>query len=255
MPQSKKKISKEVLPYEKLALIYDRVMDHVDYKFWNKYIRNLFRFANTRVHSILDLSCGTGNMLKQFNSSQWTTCGCDLSAPMVFQASQKKELQKTCLFISDAAFVPIQSASFQAILFLYDSINYITEKHTVQNIVNEANRLLTAGGIFVFDAVTRYQCRKYFRNYYENEFWGNTGYYRHSYFNSMHSEQRNDFEIHIDDQIFEEHHRQYIYETAEIQEIVEKAGLRICAALQNFSMQEAGRRAERIHYVCIKPGR
>ena len=46
---------KEVMPYEKLAYIYDHLMDHVDYTKWAEYIIEIINHVDPKINSLIDL--------------------------------------------------------------------------------------------------------------------------------------------------------------------------------------------------------
>jgi len=113
--------------------------------------------------------------------------------------------------------------------------------------------VLRSGGLLIFDVVTPYQCREYYFDYYENEFWGQSGYHRHSYYREEEGRQNNDFQIFIGEEIYEEKHSQRIYTRMEMDKLIAVSGLEQIAAFDNFTMMHANESSERIHFVCRKP--
>ena len=51
-----------VRPYQAIAGLYDRIMDHVDYEAWAGYIDTLFTRFHPGVRSVLETACGTGSL-------------------------------------------------------------------------------------------------------------------------------------------------------------------------------------------------
>ena len=79
-------------PYTKLAVIYDRLMDHVDYVDWGEYILNLIIESGVNINSLIDLSCGTGSLLAYLQGKIEILYGCDSSKEMISEALKKKDL-------------------------------------------------------------------------------------------------------------------------------------------------------------------
>ncbi len=243
---------KQVAPYTKLAQIYDRLMDHVNYREWSRYIQQLFQFAESPVVDILDVSCGTGSLLTYIGKQRFTCFGSDSSLEMLLQANKKSALKNCSLVSADAANLPLREDSFDAVLFLYDSINYLQQPGDVLATLKEIGRVLRRGGVLIFDVVTPYQCREYYFDYYENEFWGQSGYHRHSYYREDEGRQNNDFQIFIGEEIYEEKHSQRIYTRMELDKLIAGSGLEQIAAFDNFTLMHANENSERIHFVCRK---
>jgi ubiquinone/menaquinone biosynthesis C-methylase UbiE len=224
----------KVAQYEKLSIIYDRVMEQVDYRRWARYVRKLFKITSPPAKRIWDASCGTGSFIDQMNPQKYKIFGSDLSHAMIQQARQK-EIGKNRLLICSVTGAPYKSECFDAVVFLYDSFNYLMNKSIAVSALKEMQRVLRPGGILIFDAVTSLHCINYFSDYHENEFWGEQGYYRHSYFLPEISRQVNEFRIIDGAEEFREVHEQQIYEIPEILEMCIEAGLNVYAVFDDFS--------------------
>lgn len=239
-------------PYEKLALIYDKLMSHVNYKLWAEYIKNLFQYADRDIKKIVDISVGTGNLLPFFENGDYAYFGSDLSIHMIRQARKKNELSQKPLIVSDATNISFSSKKFDAVLFLYDSLNYLPDIKSVNKLFGEVNRILKSGGVFIFDIITDILCQTYYNNFDEKETWGKKGYQRHSYYNQKERIQYNDFTIILGDKIFIEKHCQKVYMENEIQFYLKKNNLELLAQLDDFTYLTANESSERIHFVCVK---
>ena len=242
----------KTIPYDKLSLIYDRLMDHVDYKFWSSYIRSFFRYADIKVKNVLDISCGTGNLLTHLVKTKYNFIGCDFSKDMLREATQKKSLAKVSFFINDIRFIALCNESFDCILFLYDSINYILKKSDISQIFSEIERVLQKGGIFIFDTITESHCKEYYNDFYDSEFWGEEGYYRHSYYDQKSFQQHNEFRIILNKKTYYEHHVQRVYTIDELKQLLQKHNFKISGMFDNFSFNEVDTESDRVHFVCKK---
>jgi ubiquinone/menaquinone biosynthesis C-methylase UbiE len=239
-------------PYEKLAVIYDQLMDHVDYRTWSHYILNLIARANIKVHTAVDLACGTGNFLVHLCKSFPDLHGCDLSEAMIREARKKRELDKITIFINDARFIALQNTSMNAVLLLYDSLNYLTDVSMLNKTLSEIYRILTPGGLFIFDVVSEKHCSKYFADYHENEFWHQAGYSRHSFFDQKKSIQYNNFRIIINGITYLEQHIQKVYSTDFLVHSLQANSLEVVDIFEEFSFEKVKETTERMHFLCQK---
>ena len=239
-------------PYEKLARIYDRLMEHVDYGMWSNYINRLIGSTDTKVQSVADLACGTGNFLNHLRSKFPVMYGCDLSEAMIREARIKKELQGIPLFICNLQSIAMQDAKVDAAILLYDSLNYLVDEVALQKSLSEIYRILKPEGLFVFDIVTQDHCLNYYADYYENEYWENAGYLRHSFFDQKRGLQHNHFRIIIDGFTYVEKHIQRIYKTDFILDILNRCSFLTLKMLEEFSFEEANDSSERLHFLCKK---
>ncbi len=239
-------------PYEKLALIYDRLMSHVNYKQWAEYVRNLFQYADRDIKQIVDISVGTGSLIQYLNKSGYNCYGSDLSFLMILQAKAKLQISGNIFIVSDATQLAFASSKFDAVLFLYDSLNYLTTPELIESFLAEVKRILKEGGVFIFDIITDILCKTFYDNFEEQENWGDSGYVRHSYYNQEENIQYNDFKITIGGKKYFERHCQRIYSDIEIKKYLQKYSFEALAQLDDFTYLTANANSERIHYVCIK---
>ncbi len=237
-------------PYDKLALIYDKLMSHVNYKIWADYIISLFQYSDIKVNSLIDLSCGTGSLLTNFINKQYSFWGSDISFPMISQA--QKKFDNTCLIVSDVKQIAFKPNSFDAVLLLYDSLNYMQNEEQIDKLFNEVNRILRKGGVFIFDVITDLLCKTHYKNFEEEENWGESGYLRHSHYNENINIQQNDFRITIGNNTFFESHIQKVFSDMKIVKCLNQNNFEIAAQLDDFTFHHSGDDSERVHNVCLK---
>src|SRR5210317_1345231 len=92
--------------YVALAKIYDHLMDHVDYTKWANYIENILNLSQTKIETILDISCGTGELLKNISQTKYKLIASDISIDMLKVLKEKKELEKLSVFSADSIYLP-----------------------------------------------------------------------------------------------------------------------------------------------------
>ncbi len=241
-----------VEPYNRLAEIYDRVMQHVNYKQWARYIKTILDSHQATRGRMADLSCGSGSFLEQLSLKHSWPLGCDLSPAMLQQARQKSGLETTALCAADFTALPFQTNSFKATVALYDSVNYLFSRESALLFFNEVNRVLEPGGVFVFDAVMPYVCKTVFRDYYESDtFEDGSAYQRHSWYDAGQKTQYNTFLISDDAGETEEVHEQKIRSIREWKKLLRESPLSLEDVYGNFTLKPARRKSERAHFVCL----
>jgi SAM-dependent methyltransferase len=239
-------------PYTKLALIYDRLMDHVDYHQWSSYVLKLIHQSSRDISSLIDLSCGTGNLLFYLEQEINNVYGCDNSKEMIHEARKKKIPDTNNLFINDIRSLAIKDCSFDCALVLYDSLNYLVDEKSLVNSLIEIHRILTQGGIFIFDVVSENHCFENYANFYESEYWKDEGYSRHSFYDSENKYQFNEFRIVIKGEAFFEKHQQRIYGIDHLKSTLCENSFKIMGIYNDFSNDDSLNDSGRIHFLCRK---
>ena len=142
-------------PYSKLAKIYDKVMSHVNYVEWAAYVSGLLKIYSRNLEKIIDISCGTGQHLLNIKTNSAKLFGSDNSYNMLLKARKNIKAESMNFIAQDAKSLALKNESFDAIIMLYDSINYIFIEDEIIQTFNEISRVLTKNGIFIFDIVTQ----------------------------------------------------------------------------------------------------
>ena len=239
-------------PYSALALIYDRLMDHVDYKLWANYIYRLIKPDLARICNVIDISGGTGEFISNLPLPQARLFLADLSGSMLAQFKKKPVSVKVPVFINDVRTCAVKPNSFDLVLLLYDSFNYLADHSAVHAMLNEVNRILTPQGILIFDAVSAAPCQGNFNDDVSEQFTDALKYRRRSRFDRNLNQQHSFFEIIVGDQVYYEHHIQYIYSMDEITASIMNANLHPAFCFEGFSTKKADQYSERMHFFCRK---
>ncbi len=245
------------LPYSQLAPIYDHVMRHVDYDRWADYIQSIFERFGATPKDILELACGTGVMACILDDRGYRMTGMDRSESMIAVARQKAQDGRRSIAFQagDMVDMPV-SGSYDAVLCLYDSINYIMDEADIVAMMNGLRGVLNADGLFVFDVCTEINSRRYFHNQVDQESNGDYSYVRRCVYVPESRVQVNEFQLtfHRGGKRYStrERHEQRIYPVARLAEICRQSGYSVLGAFDGFSFQEASERSNRVHYV-VRP--
>src|SRR5690606_14300189 len=136
---------------------YDVVMAHVDYAEWADYVLDLFEQHGVRPRSVLELGCGTGSLaLELHERGPFRYPGTDRSEAMVRVARAKAELHgldDLRFDLADFTDFAVDEA-FDAVLLLYDGLNYLLDEAEVAALFARVHDALRPGGLFVVDQST-----------------------------------------------------------------------------------------------------
>jgi SAM-dependent methyltransferase len=248
----------QVEPYSKLALIYDEVMAHVDYETWAKFISRIIKKWRPTATSLLDIACGTGNLLIKLMPYDLKMYGFDFSFDMLNQAQQKKN-SRGCsipLWIGDIRDFAI-NFSPDVIVCIYDSINYLLSLDHCNDVFECAYNALGEDGLFIFDICTEKNSIKYFNNYYERDGGKNYSYTRNSKYDCQSKIHSNVFKIDFFDSeiTFVEFHQQKIYKIDEFINSINKTEFKLVDVLNDFTFRRATEKSLRAHFVLQKVSR
>lgn len=153
--------------YTRFALIYDQVMEDVDYEGWASYVEELLRTHGLRVETLVDLCCGTGGSTIPFARRGYRVVGVDRS-PHMLEVARKKaaalglditflEQDVTALDLDEVARSgdrPLAPGGFDLAISLFDSLNYILTADGLEEVFRRVARALRPGGAFIFDMNT-----------------------------------------------------------------------------------------------------
>ncbi len=241
-----------VVPYSKLASIYDEVMSHVEYKKWARYIERVINKWQPQCHSLLDISCGTGNFLFSLNSKDIDCVGFDMSFEMIKIAKEKNESRTRNINFFQGDMVSISmKKKFNIVVCLYDSINYLLDLKLWQQLFLRVADVLDKNGIFVFDICTKKNSIKYFNNYSERNSGENYEYLRESSYSRTKGIHTNKFIITFEDAIkdYIEIHQQKIFTIKEIKDFIDSTNFKLLGFFNGFTFNQGNEDSLRIHFV------
>ena len=132
---------------------YSRVYDlfNSNYDSFYNFIEAAIKEYHQNPKSLLELACGTGNILQHF-VDMYEVAGLDISAAMLEQAKRK---------LPDIPFYEMNMADFQldrrydVVLCMYDSINYLLRYEDWASTFRHVYNHLNPRGIFIFDMNTQ----------------------------------------------------------------------------------------------------
>jgi hypothetical protein len=179
--------------------------------------------------------------------------GFDGSLAMVAEARKKETLAGIPLWVGDMRRFGLRE-KVDAVVCLYDSINYLLNIEAVQLALENFYEVTTSQGVAIFDICTLQNSELNFSNYYESKKEKQFSYTRWSHFDRESRIQFTEFQIKFrgDGTAYHEIHRQRIYPTERFIDVIEKTPWKLCAAFDGFSRDPASRNSNRVHFVLTK---
>lgn len=138
--------------FEAVADYYDHLMRSVPYQGWIDYVEQILRRWRVQPRDVLDLACGTGKIGSELLRRGYRAIGADMSEPMARHCARQNP--PLPVVVCDASCLALAAESFDLIVCLFDSLNYILELPLFEAAMAEAYRVLRRGGLFIFDLNT-----------------------------------------------------------------------------------------------------
>ncbi len=241
-------MTNSAIPYEKVSLIYDAFLDHIDYADWADYIMEIADLHNREPNSICDMASGTGSFLAEMAKKGMQCSGVELSADMI-KAAENKFSGLGIGFTQGNMLNTVLPTQVDLITCLFDSLNYCEKIADFTTFINTSSKNLTSNGLLIFDAVSQKSCKAHFFDYTEKDDIDGIYYERHCKYDINTNRQHSRFYFEIDGKSYEENHSQYIYSFAEIKDAITASNMELLGAYSDFSEEGLDRQTERAHFV------
>ena len=138
--------------YSDFALLYDELMEDVDYAGWADYYASLLEDAGIPPGSLVtECACGTGSLTLAL-SRRYEMCGVDISQEMLSIAALKLRSggKRVPLIRQDMRKLRLHRQQ-DAILCTCDGVNYLTDEAALRGFFASARAALRPGGALCFD--------------------------------------------------------------------------------------------------------
>lgn len=240
-------------PYSVLAAGYDAVMAHVDYPFWAAYVRRLLTRHAPAARSVVELGCGTGSLALALQPQGPPPDGFayrafDGSPEMVAVARATVGVPATFDVLDFRE--PVPGPPADAVLLLYDGLNYLTEPADVAALLGHVRDALAPAGVAVVDSSTPANSLNHAEEFDDEGVTDRFAFRRTSRYDASTRLHTTTFEIQTPDGAAHvETHVQRAWTLAELRALAADAGLREVAAYDGFSLKPAGDETERVHWV------
>jgi SAM-dependent methyltransferase len=148
-------MSQSSRPFQSYAEAYDSLYQEKDYTSETRFVEEVVqRFSERKVHSILDLGCGTGGHAIPLALQGYEVTGVDLSREMLARAQVKGAqagVERSLSFIEgDIAAVHV-GKKFDMIICMFAVLSYQTSNERLQSAFSVVREHLKPGGVFLCD--------------------------------------------------------------------------------------------------------
>jgi len=137
--------------YKNFSKVYDIMMEYADYDGWENIIEEKIERYGDSPKSILDLGCGTGEVLLRLLPNYEMT-GVDLSKEMVEIARRK--VDQVSFYIQDMRHLKLEK-KHDVVISLFDTVNHLISLEGLKETFSSVWENLNEDGIYIFDIVTR----------------------------------------------------------------------------------------------------
>jgi SAM-dependent methyltransferase len=229
--------------------MYDRLMNHVDYEAWARYIVDVFTHFGEDVSTVIEGGCGTGSLMKALRGMGLDAAGFDLSYGMVRRAKRKSD---GCVWRGDLR-APAVRGGWDAFLCLYDTIQYLNQVE-IQMWLEEVNRILNPGGLVVFDMVTESHVMKYWMDYTEQIRGHGWRLLRRSWYEKQKKRLHTEFDLKFREEgrRYTEHHQQFVYRIEALSDCWAGSDLTLLARHDGFRFKAGTEDSDRVHFILKK---
>jgi SAM-dependent methyltransferase len=139
--------------YESLAPGYDAFTAGHDHDLWLRRILALALAHGLAGRRVLDVACGTGKSTAPLVARGFDVTACDISPSMAALATRRLG-PTVSVSVADMRDLPARLGTFDLVVCLDDSINYLGDREDLVTAFASVARLLHDRGIYVFDVNT-----------------------------------------------------------------------------------------------------
>lgn len=247
-------------PYSVLAEGYDFVMDHVDYDAWAAYLFELLRRHGRAVETVVELGGGTGSLARRLQPlGNYRYVLTDGSAAMLAQARDKIDADASAIRCVQADFTSVSPADLDldapvdAVLLVYDGLNYLLDDADVAALFRSVHRLLRPGGLAIVDQSTPANSEERNDGFVDEGSRPGFSYVRESRYDPDTRRHETIFEMTVEGESRRERHVQRAYTKAEVRALLDASPLAAEAAYHTFTTEPAHEDSYRIHWVLRRP--
>lgn len=243
--------------YERYAEVYDRVGQPRFSRKMASFTMGLLKRLGRGPQRLLDLACGTGEAAMLFAEAGHRVIGVDGSAAMVERAREKVASSDLPIAFLEQDMRTLRlDAPVDVVTCFFDSLNYLLQPEELQEVFFRVAAILAPGGLLVCDLNTtvgpalEWADRVYLAVDDEDLL----GIHRmRPIRDGVVSEVQLTFFVRCGEtwERFDEVHTQRGYDRAEVEPMMERAGLEVREALDE-TFSEPDPQAKRIIYVAVK---
>lgn len=239
--------------FDDVAFLYDELMSAVPYGEWVKYVEELLMEHKCRPETVLDLCCGTGSASLLLSGRGYKVTGVDISPEMIEIAKEKSAGSDVDFYVQDVTALNL-GRTFDLVLSLFDSLNYILKPEDLQEAFRHTADHLDEGGLFIFDMNTEYALSAGLFNQRNLDEDDPVQYNWRSSYNpaTRICAIEMSFSHKESGKLVETVHYQHAYQVDEIIHMLGTAGLNVLSAYRAYTFRKASDGCDRVFFVAKK---
>lgn len=243
--------------YTAFASIYDTLMQEAPYDEWIEYVKRCAEAKTLEGKSILDVGCGTGELLVRLHHEGAHVSGVDLSSDMLAIAREKcLAHQFEPLLIEESMANLGELGTFDIITIFCDALNYLESEEEVKATFQNMYRMLDDGGLLLFDVHSVYKVEELFIGNTFAEELESISYIWQSFAGEEEASVEHELSFFVREgdgryRKFEELHKQRTYPIERYSSWLEEVGFHIVSITADFSNKAPTSQSERI-FFCAK---
>lgn len=135
------------------AKFYDILYQDKEYSLEVDFLEKVFRkYRKKKVHTVLDVACGTGGHAIALSERGFEVTGIDLSAEMLERARSKSQAKNVSILFKQSSMQEISlDRTFDAAVVMFSAINYLTDYQDLKDTFAGIRRHLNQDGLLYFD--------------------------------------------------------------------------------------------------------
>ncbi|HET6384250.1 MAG TPA: class I SAM-dependent methyltransferase [Armatimonadota bacterium] len=240
--------------FTEIAPYYDELMKDVPYRFWARYVLTVADRFDCKPTRILDLACGTGAVTMLLAEQGFEMAGVDGSAEMLAIAREKAAASgRNISFIHADLRSYSAPGLFDLVICLYDSLNNILNPGDLERTFKCVRESMAPDALFVFDVNTDYALRA---NLFTQENRDPAIPIRYRW-ESHYDYPTRICTVNMDfwvteggrERAFSEVHRQRAYSRADLERMLDEAGITLLGAYDGLSFRPPLPRTDRMYCV------
>lgn len=240
--------------YDEFSYIYDKLSFDLDYEKYADNIKKLVDKYNIKKENMLELAAGSGMLTKYFFDDFDNIDALDISSDMLTVFANNYDPDNVDLIHYDMVEFENEN-TYDLIVILLDSVNYVTEKEDLVKLFKNSYKNLKKGGLLVFDINSTYKIREIFgSNCYVYEY-EDIFYTWDNFFEDDLVDMHLDFFIENEDGTYRrvrEFQQERLYEVEKVKELISEIGFKDINIFDEDNMKELREDSLRILFSCVK---
>lgn len=234
--------------YSYVADIYSHLMKLINYKDWAEYISALYEAFDMKGDKLLELAGGQCSVSKYLVNKYPKIISTDLSLQMLKKCDNSKINKVCCNMLA-----PPFKQQFDYIFSTFDSVNYLITEDHLRVMFLSVSEIMHKNSYFTFDVSLERNSIKYQKHLNRKGVFNGIKYIQKSNYNREERIHYNDFQLVFENgQVYEEQHKQKIYEFEDYFRILEDTDLRVVACFDSFTFDNANHKTERAQFILKK---